>query len=82
VTKSSWGGSRPGETGPDEDGPTPELAERFLELEATVDEAARTIGELRQNERRLEARLDEANRARSEAVKRIDDLIDKIDGLL
>jgi uncharacterized coiled-coil DUF342 family protein len=82
MTKSSRGGTKPGEPGADEAGPSPELAERFLELEATVDEAVRTIGELRQDMRRLAARLDEANRARSEAVKRIDDLIDKIDGLL
>ena len=82
MTKSSRGGSRLGEPGSDEEVPSPELAERFLELETTVDMAVRTIAELRQNERSLEVRLDEANRARAEAAKRIDDLIDKIDGLL
>jgi hypothetical protein len=37
---------------------------------------------LKREKRGLEARLDEATRARAEAVQRIDVLLDKIDGLL
>jgi chromosome segregation ATPase len=62
--------------------PSPELVERFRQFEARVDDAVRLIGELRQQKRGLETRLDEATRARAEAVRRIDALIDKIDGLL
>ena len=62
--------------------PSPELVERFRQFEARVDEAVRLIGELRQQKRGLEARLDEEKRARATAVQRIDALLDKIDGLL
>ena len=62
--------------------PSPELVERFRQFEARVDEAVRLIGELRQQKRGLEARLDEEKRARAAAVQRIDALLDKIDGLL
>jgi len=65
-----------------EDGPSPELVERFRQFEARVDEAVRLIGELRHQKRGLEARLGEATRARAEAVQRIDALLEKIDGLL
>jgi len=71
--------------GPDRstgDGPSPELVETFRKFEARVDDAVRLIGELRREKRELEARLEEGNRARAEAVRRIDALIDKIDGLL
>jgi uncharacterized coiled-coil DUF342 family protein len=64
------------------DSPSPELVELFRQLEARVEEAVRLIDELRREKRELEARLDEATRARTEAVQRIDALIDKIDGLL
>jgi phage host-nuclease inhibitor protein Gam len=56
--------------------------ERFRQFEARVDDAVRLIGELRREKRGLEARLDEAARARAEAAQRIDVLLDKIDGLL
>jgi phage host-nuclease inhibitor protein Gam len=62
--------------------PSPELVERFRQFEARVDDAVRLIGELRREKRGLEARLDEAARARAEAAQRIDVLLDKIDGLL
>jgi len=65
-----------------EDSPSPELVEQFRQFEARVDEAVRLITQLKQDKRELEARLDEAARARAEAVRRIDDLIDKIDSLL
>ena len=63
-------------------GPSPELVERLRQFEATVDEAARLIAQLRKDKQRLEARLDESTQARAEAVQRIDALVDKIDGLL
>jgi hypothetical protein len=62
--------------------PHPELVEQFRQFEARVDEAVRLIGELRQQKRGLETRLDEEKRARAAAVQRIDALLDKIDGLL
>jgi hypothetical protein len=65
-----------------EDGPSPELVEQFRLVEVRVDEAVRLITQLKQDKRELEARLEEAARARAEAVRRIDDLIDKIDSLL
>ena len=65
-----------------EDGPSPDLVEQFRLVEARVDEAVRLITQLKQEKRELEARLDEAARARAEAVRRIDDLIDKIASLL
>jgi uncharacterized coiled-coil DUF342 family protein len=84
MTKSevSPNGQKSGELPPAGEGPSPELAERFRQFEASVDEAVRLIGELRQQKRGLETRLDEATRARAEAVQRIDALLDKIDGLL
>ena len=65
-----------------EDSPSPELVELFRQFEARVDEAVRLIDELRREKQEFEARQDEATRARTEAVQRIDALIDKIDGLL
>jgi len=65
-----------------EDGPSPELIEQFRRLEARVDEAVRLIAQLRQEKQQLATRLEETARARNEAVRRIDELIDKIDGLL
>jgi hypothetical protein len=65
-----------------EDSPSPELVEQFRLVEVRVDEAVRLITQLKQDKRELEARLEEAARARAEAVRRIDDLIDKIDSLL
>jgi hypothetical protein len=65
-----------------EDSPSPELVEQFRQVEVRVDEAVRLITQLKQDKRELEARLEEAARARAEAVRRIDDLIDKIDSLL
>jgi len=56
--------------------------ERFRQFEARVDEAVRLIAQLKQDRQRLEARLEEATQARAEAVRRIDVLVDKIDGLL
>ncbi len=64
------------------DGPSPELVEQFRQLEARIDEAVRLIAQLKKDKQELEARLAEASRVRSEAARRIDDLIDKIDGLL
>ena len=63
-------------------GPSPELVERFRLFETRVDEAVRLIAELRREKRELELRLDESARAHADAVRRIDALIDKIDGLL
>jgi hypothetical protein len=65
-----------------EDSPSPELVEQFRQFEVRVDEAVRLIAQLKQDKRELETRLEEAARARAEAVRRIDDLIDKIDALL
>ena len=65
-----------------EESPSPELVERFREFETRVDRAVRLIAQLKQDKQRLEARLEEATQARAEAVRRIDALIDKIDGLL
>ncbi len=65
-----------------EEGPPPELVEQFRRFEARVDEAVRLIVQLKKDKRELEARLAESNRARAEALERIDALIDKIDGLL
>jgi hypothetical protein len=62
--------------------PSPELVERFRKFEARVDEAVRLIGELRREKRGLEDRLGEEKRVRTEAVQRIDALLEKIDGLL
>ncbi len=64
------------------EGPSPELVEQFRLLEARIDEAVRRIAQLKKDKQELEARLAEASRVRSEAARRIDDLIDKIDGLL
>ena len=84
MTKSGTGSEESKSGGPTalEDGPSPELVERFRQFEVRVDEAVRLIGELRQQKQELEARLDETTRARTEAVQRIDALIDKIDSLL
>ncbi|MBN2464243.1 hypothetical protein JXD38_01275 [candidate division WOR-3 bacterium] len=71
-----------GKTAANGEGPAPELVEQFRQLEARVEDAVRLIGQLRREKRDLEARLEEATRARAEALKRIDELIDKIDGLL
>ena len=70
-----------GPTAP-EDSPSSELVEQFRQFEARVDEAVRLITQLKQDKQELEARLEEAARARTEAARRIDDLIDKIDALL
>jgi hypothetical protein len=56
--------------------------EQFRQFEVRVDEAVRLIKQLKQDKRELEVRLEEAARARVEAARRIDDLIDKIDSLL
>jgi chromosome segregation ATPase len=67
---------------PTGDGPSPELEEQFRQLDAGIDEAVRLIIQLKKEKQELEARLEEANRTRAEAARRIDELIDKIDGLL
>ena len=67
---------------PSAEGPSPELVEQFRQFEARVDEAVRLIAQLKKDKQELEARLEGAARARSEAARRIDDLIDKIDSLL
>jgi chromosome segregation ATPase len=84
MTKSGPGSeeSRTGAPPALKDGPSPELAEQFRRVEARVDEAVRLITQLKQDKRELETRLEEAARARAEAARRIDDLIDKIDSLL
>ncbi len=84
MTKSEAGPSelKSGEPPPAENGPSPELVERFRQFEVRVDEAVRLIGELRREKRGLATRLDEEKRARAEAVQRIDTLLEKIDGLL
>jgi hypothetical protein len=81
-SESDSDGSGPGKPLPAGDGPPPELVEQFRQFEARVDDALRLIGELRREKRGLEVELDEARRARAEAVQRIDALLDKIDGLL
>ena len=84
MTKSDPGPDQPKhhESLAAQEGPSPELVEQFRQFEARVDEAVRLITRLKQDKRELEARLEEAGRARAEAARRIDDLIDKIDGLL
>jgi chromosome segregation ATPase len=84
MTKSGTGSeeSKTGAPPAKGDGPSPELVEQFRQFEARVDEAVRLIAKLKQDRQRLEAKLDEASQTRAEAVRRIDALIDKIDGLL
>ncbi len=77
-SEGSWTGDPPAP----EDSPSPELVEQFRQFEARVDEVVRLIAQLRKDKQELEARLEQATRTRAEAVRRIDDLIDKIDGLL
>ena len=81
-SESDTDGPESGRPQPAEDGPPPELVERFRQFEARVDEAVRLVGELKQQKRELEYRLAEAARTRAEAVRRIDALLDKIDSLL
>jgi chromosome segregation ATPase len=73
---------KPLEAGLERGGPSPELVEQFRQFEARVDEAISLIARLKKDKQELQARLEDATRARTEAAKRIDDLIDKIDGLL
>jgi phage shock protein A len=84
MTKSGAGSEESGAGAPPalKDGPSPELTEQFRQFEAMVDQAVRRIAQLKQDKQELEARLEEADRARAEAARRIDDLIDKIDSLL
>ena len=84
MTKSESNPDRPksAEPGLERGGPAPELVERFRQFEARVDRAVRLIAQLKQDRQNLEARLEEATQARAQAVRRIDALIDKIDGLL
>ncbi len=84
MTKSGTGSeeSKTGAPPAKKDGPSPELVEQFRQFEARVDEAVRLIAQLKQDKQRLEARLEEATQARAEAVRRIDALLDKINGLL
>jgi chromosome segregation ATPase len=81
-TERKLDGPEPAEPGAGRGGPSPELVERFRQFEARVDEAVRLIAQLKQDRQRLEARLEEATQARAEAVRRIDALVDKIDGML
>jgi len=81
-SESNPGGPESERPRPAGDGPSPELVEQFRQFEARVDDVVRLIGELRREKRGLAARLDEEQRARAEAVQRIDALLDKIDGLL
>jgi hypothetical protein len=74
--------AKPGTPTVPEDSPSPELVEQFREFETRVDRAVRLIAQLKQDKQRLEVRLEEETQARAEAVRRIDALIDKIDGLL
>lgn len=71
-----------GRPAPAQTGPAPELVEQFRNLEARVDEAVRLIEQLRREKKELELRLEETTRARAEALRRIDELIDKIDRLI
>jgi hypothetical protein len=84
MTKSDPGPDQPKqrESPAAQDGPSPEFVEQFRRFEARVDEAVRLIAQLKKDKQELEARLAESARTRSEAVRRIDDLIDKIDSLL
>jgi hypothetical protein len=84
MTKSepNPGGPEIGESVAESSEPSPELVERFRQFETRVDRAVRLIAQLKQDKQRLDVRLEEATLARAEAVRRIDDLIDKIDGLL
>jgi chromosome segregation ATPase len=74
--------SSTGRPAPNGAGPSPELVEQFRQLEVRVDEAVRLIEQLRREKKDLEARIEEVTRARAEALRRIDELIDKIDRLL
>ncbi len=71
-----------GRPAPTEAGPAPELVEQFRQLEARVEEAVRLIEQLRREKKELELRLEDTTRARAEALRRIDELIDKIDRLI
>jgi chromosome segregation ATPase len=71
-----------GRSAPTGGGPSPELVEQFRQLEARVDGAVRLIEQLRREKKDLEVRLAEVTRTRAEALQRIDELLDKIDGLL
>jgi hypothetical protein len=84
MTKSGTGSEESGTGAPPakKDGPSPALVEQFRQFEARVDDAVRLIAQLRKDKQNLEARLEETTRARAEAVRRVDALIDKIDGLL
>lgn len=84
MTKSETGSaeSKPGASPSLGDSSSPELVGLFRQLEASVDKAIRLIADLRREKQELQARLEQATRARAEAVQRIDALIDKIDGLL
>jgi len=73
---------KPAAPDPAAEGPSPELVEQFRQFEARVDETVRLIAQLKRDKRELEARLEEATQTRTEAARRIDDLIDKIDALL
>ncbi|MBM3331013.1 hypothetical protein FJY68_04075 [candidate division WOR-3 bacterium] len=84
MTKSDTGLDQPShrDSPAAQEGPSPELVEQFRQFEVRVDEAVSLIARLKQDKQELAARLEEATRARTEAVRRIEDLIDKIDGLL
>ena len=84
MTKPDLGQDQPKQRGSPagQEGPSPELVEQFRQLEARIDDTVRLIIQLKKDKQELEARLEESARTRSEAARRIDDLIDKIDSLL
>jgi regulator of replication initiation timing len=55
------------------------LAEDFDRLERMVDEAVALIGRLRVENRELSRRLAESERRRTDAAKRLDSLLDRIE---
>lgn len=59
-----------------------ELEAQFRLLERKIDAALDMIGRLRREKAELAARLAEATRLRQEAVKQLNALLDRIDGLL
>ena len=61
--------------------PSPEVAQRFSELERRVEAAIELITRLRHENRELARRLAEVERKRKQAAERIDSVLDKIDTL-
>ncbi len=62
--------------------PDPALVDLFNQLEGKIDAARQLIEKLRQENENLRQRLAEMGRAHREALVKIDNILDRIDGLL